>query len=198
MLCSLAQVVKIAISLSVLFTFGLAYYVPITVLWPMIRSRIVTKSARYHRFYESSLRLGGVVGTSKRHYYLLDGMLNVIPGNNSSLSFFPSAALLAIAVPQMVPLLGLLSALGMSTIMLLIPILIETSTKWAEATRTMLVKNIAIFIVWLLILVRLFLQTETHEEIYCRRGFRKSVKFQFFKIGLFQVFEKVYSNLSSL
>ncbi|XP_018407380.1 PREDICTED: uncharacterized protein LOC108783330 [Cyphomyrmex costatus] len=122
---TLAQVVKIAISLSALFTFGLTYYVPISVLWPMIQSRIVTKSTLHHRFYESLLRLGGVIGTT----------------------------LLAIAVPQMVPLLGLISALGISTIMLLIPILIETSTKWAEATRTMLAKNIAIFIVWLLILI---------------------------------------------
>ncbi|XP_011155399.2 proton-coupled amino acid transporter-like protein pathetic isoform X2 [Solenopsis invicta] len=122
---TLAQIVKIAISLSVLFTFGLAYYVPISVLWPMIRARIATKSSLHHRFYESSLRLGGVIGTT----------------------------LLAIAVPQMVPLLGLFSALGISTMMLLIPILIETSTKWAEATRTMLAKNIAIFVVWLLILI---------------------------------------------
>ncbi|XP_018361673.1 PREDICTED: uncharacterized protein LOC108760307 [Trachymyrmex cornetzi] len=122
---TLAQVVKIAISLSVLFTFGLTYYVPISVLWPMIHSRIVTKSSLQHRFYESLLRLGGVIGTT----------------------------LLAIAVPQMIPLLGLFSALGLSTLMLLIPILIETSTKWAEATRTMFAKNIVIFIVWLIILV---------------------------------------------
>ncbi|XP_036142916.1 proton-coupled amino acid transporter-like protein pathetic [Monomorium pharaonis] len=125
MMETLAQVVKIAISLSVLFTFGLANYVPISVLWPMIRARVAARSSLHQRFYESSLRLGGVIGTT----------------------------LLAIAVPQMVPLLGLFSALGMSTIMLLIPILIETSTKWAEATRTMLAKNIAICIVWLLILI---------------------------------------------
>lgn len=63
--CSLAQVVKIAISLSVIFTLGLAYYVPISVLWPMIRSRIATKSSLYHRLYETSLRLSGIIGTSK-------------------------------------------------------------------------------------------------------------------------------------
>ncbi|XP_072765917.1 proton-coupled amino acid transporter-like protein pathetic [Anoplolepis gracilipes] len=122
---TLAQIVKIAISLSVLFTLGLAYYVPISVLWPMIRTRIATKSLLYHRLHETSLRLGGVIGTT----------------------------LLAIAVPQMVPLLGLLSALGMSTIMLLIPILIEMSTKWSEATRPMFAKNVVIFVVWLLILI---------------------------------------------
>lgn len=70
------------------------------------------------------------------------------------------AATLAIAVPQMVPLLGLLSALSISTMMLLIPILIETSVKWAEVTRTTLAKNAAIFVVWVLILVRLFSELE--------------------------------------
>ncbi|KAL0126633.1 hypothetical protein PUN28_005179 [Cardiocondyla obscurior] len=122
---TLAQVVKVVVFLPVLFTLGLAYYVPISVLWPAIRSRVAAKSVAQQRFYESLLRLCGVMGTT----------------------------LSAIAVPQMVPLLGLFSALGMSTIMLLILILIETSTKWAEATRTMLAKNIAIFVVWLLILI---------------------------------------------
>ncbi|RLU22446.1 hypothetical protein DMN91_004724 [Ooceraea biroi] len=138
----LAQVVKIAISLSVLFSFGLAYYVPISVLWPIARSKIAAKSSLYHRLAEISLRLGGVTGTRSK----------------LSLFFSRPPALLAIAVPQMVPLLGLFSAFGMSTIMLLIPILIETSTKWTEATRTMLVKNAVIFVVWLLILVRLSFQ----------------------------------------
>lgn len=79
------------------------------------------------------------------------------------------AALLAIAVPQMVPLLGLLSALGMSTIMLLIPILIEMTTKWAEATRPMFAKNVVIFVVWLLILVRFF------SEIISENKTRKNI-----------------------
>ncbi|XP_025158981.1 proton-coupled amino acid transporter-like protein pathetic [Harpegnathos saltator] len=122
---TLAQIVKIAISLSVLFTFGLAYYVPVSVLWPMIRARIAAENLRHQRIYEISLRLGGVVAST----------------------------LLAIAVPQMVPLLGLFAALGMSTMMLLIPILIETTTKWAEATRTLLAKNVVIFVAWLLILI---------------------------------------------
>ncbi|XP_020287063.1 proton-coupled amino acid transporter-like protein pathetic [Pseudomyrmex gracilis] len=122
---TLAQIVKVAISSSVLFSIGLAYYVPISIIWPMIYAKIAEKSLLYHHLYEISLRLGGVIGTT----------------------------LLAVAVPQMAPLLGLFSALSMSTIMLLIPILIETSTKWAEITKTMLAKNIAIFIVWLLILI---------------------------------------------
>lgn len=62
---SLAQIVKIAISLSVLFTFGLAYYVPISVLWPMIRARIASKGPRLCRLYEISLRLAGVAASSK-------------------------------------------------------------------------------------------------------------------------------------
>lgn len=82
------------------------------------------------------------------------------------------AALLAIAVPQMVPLLGLLSALSISTIMLLVPILIEMSTKWAESTRPMIAKNIGIFVIWLLILVRFF------SEIISENKTRKNIIWQ--------------------
>lgn len=86
--------------------------------------------------------------------------MNIIASGKSRPCPSRFAALLAIAVPQMVPLLGLFAALGMSTIMLLIPILIETATKWAEATRTLLAKNIVIFVVWLLILVRFLYEVE--------------------------------------
>ncbi|CAD1474075.1 unnamed protein product, partial [Heterotrigona itama] len=59
---------------------------------------------------------------------------------------------LAIAVPKMVPLLSFLAALSMTTIMLLIPILIETATKWQQATRFLFAKNISIFLIWVLLL----------------------------------------------
>ncbi|KAL6260498.1 hypothetical protein P5V15_008022 [Pogonomyrmex californicus] len=122
---TLSQVVKITVAFSILFTFGLAYYIPMTVLWPIIRAKIMTKSLLYHRFCEFSLRFGGVTAIT----------------------------LLAMAVPQMVPLLGLLSSLSLSAMMLLIPILIETSTKWEEASRPLLAKNIIIFIIWLFITI---------------------------------------------
>lgn len=64
-----------------------------------------------------------------------------------------TSALLAVAIPIMVPLLGLLAAVSISTVMLLIPILIETATKWEKATRFLLAKNIGISVVWLLLLV---------------------------------------------
>lgn len=53
----------------------------------------------------------------------------------------------------MVPLLSLLATLSMTTIMLLIPILIETATKWEQATRFLFAKNIGIFLIWILLLV---------------------------------------------
>ncbi|EGI61589.1 Proton-coupled amino acid transporter 4 [Acromyrmex echinatior] len=62
---TLAQVVKIAITLSVLFSFGLTYYVPIKVLWPIIYVKIATKSSLQIRIYNCLLRLGGVVITKK-------------------------------------------------------------------------------------------------------------------------------------
>jgi len=52
----------------------------------------------------------------------------------------------------MVPLLGLFSALSVTTTMLLIPILVETATK--ERKKLRIVKNVFIFILYLLILVR--------------------------------------------
>ncbi|XP_076752807.1 proton-coupled amino acid transporter-like protein pathetic isoform X2 [Xylocopa sonorina] len=117
---TLAQVIKIAISLSVLCSYGLAFYVPISILWPMLKPRFEA-----YRFGEAIFRLCGIVGTT----------------------------ILAIAIPEMIPLLGFLTAFSMTTIMLLIPISVETATKWEEATRFFLAKNICIFLIWILLLV---------------------------------------------
>jgi hypothetical protein len=65
-ICSLAQIVKIAISLSVLFTIGLAYFVPINILWSLIQKRMAEKSLLSRRLAEISLRLGGMLAMSKR------------------------------------------------------------------------------------------------------------------------------------
>ncbi|XP_043250291.1 proton-coupled amino acid transporter-like protein pathetic [Colletes gigas] len=116
----LAQFVKIAISISIFFSLGIAYYVPYSVLWPMIESKL--KSYSYGKFM---FRLGAVVATT----------------------------ILAIAVPIMVPLLGLLAAISMTTVMLLIPTVIETTTKWERSTRFLLAKNISISFIWMLLLV---------------------------------------------
>ncbi|KAG7213062.1 hypothetical protein KM043_002393 [Ampulex compressa] len=116
----LAQTVKVAIVLSVLCTFGLTYYVPHTILWPMVQ-----RGAKLDRRHEVPFRLCGVIATT----------------------------LVAIAVPEMVPLLGLFAAVSMSTIMLLIPIVIEMATKWEVATRVMYAKNGCILVLWILILV---------------------------------------------
>lgn len=62
-------------------------------------------------------------------------------------------AIVAVGVPEMVPLLGLLAAFNMTTIMLLIPTMIETTTKWEDATTFLLVKNIGISLIWMLLMV---------------------------------------------
>lgn len=66
-------------------------------------------------------------------------------------------AVTAAAVPQMAPLLCLFSAVTISTVMLLIPVLIETATKWEESdsrTRLFLAfKNVFLLLLWLMILV---------------------------------------------
>ncbi|XP_015438308.1 PREDICTED: proton-coupled amino acid transporter 1-like [Dufourea novaeangliae] len=117
---TLAQSIKIAVSLSVLFSFGLTYYVPISILWPIIEPKYET-----YKYCKATFRLSGILLTT----------------------------LLAIAVPIMVPLLGLLAALSMTTVILLIPIIIETATKWEKATWFLLAKNISISVVWMLLLV---------------------------------------------
>ena len=64
-----------------------------------------------------------------------------------------AAMMVGIAIPQMVPLVGLLTAISMTTMMLLIPVLIETTTKWETATRLLLAKNIGIAVLWILLLI---------------------------------------------
>ncbi|XP_047358472.1 proton-coupled amino acid transporter-like protein pathetic [Vespa velutina] len=61
--------------------------------------------------------------------------------------------IIAIAIPQILPLTGLLSALGMTSTILLIPILVEINTKWQEATYILYIKNGFIFILFLMILI---------------------------------------------
>ncbi|XP_053978862.1 proton-coupled amino acid transporter-like protein pathetic [Hylaeus volcanicus] len=117
---TLAQTIKIVISLAVFFSFGLAYYVPMSILWPMIESKFKTPS-----YGKVAFQFSGILLTT----------------------------LLAITIPNMIPLLGLLTALSVTTVMLLIPVLIETATKWHEATRLLLAKNISIFLIWMLLLI---------------------------------------------
>ncbi|XP_060821372.1 proton-coupled amino acid transporter-like protein pathetic [Bombus pascuorum] len=64
-----------------------------------------------------------------------------------------ATTILAVSIPEMVPLLSLLAALSMTTIMLLIPVVIETATKWEQPTRFLLVKNIGITLIWILLLI---------------------------------------------
>ncbi|XP_076673491.1 proton-coupled amino acid transporter-like protein pathetic [Andrena cerasifolii] len=116
----LAQSVKVVISLSVMFSFGLAYYVPHSIIWPMIKSRYETQ-----KYSEAAFRLVQIVATMT----------------------------VGIAIPQMVPLVALLNSVSMTTMMLLIPVLIETTTKWETASKLLFAKNIGISVLWILLLI---------------------------------------------
>ncbi|CAK9795728.1 Proton-coupled amino acid transporter-like protein pathetic [Anthophora quadrimaculata] len=116
----LAQTIKVTISLSVMFSFGLAYYVPFSIIWPKIQPLLTNI-----KFAKSIFRFAGVILTT----------------------------LIAIAIPQLIPLLGLLTAISMTTIMLLVPIVTETATKWKKATRFLIAKNISISVLWILLLL---------------------------------------------
>ncbi|XP_071864325.1 proton-coupled amino acid transporter-like protein pathetic [Bombus fervidus] len=118
---TLAKSIKITVSLSVLFSFGMVFYVPISILWPMIRS----KFNKMFRYGEAVFRFCSVIATT----------------------------ILAVSIPEMVPLLSLFAALSMTTIMLLMPAVIETATKWEQSTRFLLVKNIGITLIWILLLI---------------------------------------------
>ncbi|XP_016914190.1 proton-coupled amino acid transporter-like protein pathetic isoform X1 [Apis cerana] len=116
----LTQTVKITVGLAATFSFGIAYFVPISIILPKIQKRF----GKITEYYDENIfRIIGATATT----------------------------ILAIAIPQMLPLLGFLAALSMTTIIVLIPIVIETATKWETATRFLLVKNIVIFIIWMVL-----------------------------------------------
>ena len=66
----LAKSIKIAIALSVLFSFGLVLYVPVSVLWPMIQS----KFRRTIRYGETMFRSSVMIAASKwsSHFLLVE------------------------------------------------------------------------------------------------------------------------------
>lgn len=118
----LTQTVKITVGLAATFSFGIAYFVPISIILPKIQKRF----GKITEYYDENIfRIIGATATT----------------------------ILAIAIPQMLPLLGFLAALSMTTIIVLIPIVIETATKWETATRFLLVKNIVIFIIWMVLFI---------------------------------------------
>ncbi|XP_014208766.1 proton-coupled amino acid transporter-like protein pathetic [Copidosoma floridanum] len=119
-----AQIVKVVVPLSVMFTFGLQYFVLAEVVWPWLAAWIGDKVA-----YKIGFRIGGVV----------------------------ICALFGIILPHMAPVLSLFSAVGTTTLMVLFPVVIETSTKWNEPENLkrnyMLMKNLLITIIWILTLI---------------------------------------------
>ncbi|KAJ8676540.1 hypothetical protein QAD02_012327 [Eretmocerus hayati] len=139
---ALAQMIKVVIALSVLFTYGLMYMVPVKILWPMIASKVGDKFA-----YEAIFRMFGVFLTTS----------------------------LAAAVPHMLPLLGLLTALTVTTIILFIPILIELATKWDYSSKAfrvlLLTKNFVIGVLWFL-LVLFGVTGNLHEIIVDMKGLK--------------------------
>ncbi|KAK0082372.1 hypothetical protein PV325_010510 [Microctonus aethiopoides] len=143
---STQQIVKIVVTLSIICSYGLHYYVPVNILWPMISRKIT----RRHYLYEVIFRLGGVITTT----------------------------IIAAAIPQMTPLLGLLTAICMTTMMLLLPAIIELMTKWYDKDSLPLfyyrwTKDILIIIVWLIMLV--FGVSENLKDIIEAYGDTKNV-----------------------
>jgi hypothetical protein len=63
-------------------------------------------------------------------------------------------AAFTIALPHLMPVLGLFTSIGMTTVMFLIPIIIESLTKWNDPRKAfILIKNVFITIIWILLMV---------------------------------------------
>ncbi|XP_046748299.1 proton-coupled amino acid transporter-like protein pathetic [Diprion similis] len=119
-----AQAVKIAIAVSVMFGYGIHYFVPVSIIWPQIMEKV---NEDKRRIFEIVFRIGGVIVT----------------------------ILVAVALPKLGPLLGLFAALCFSSMALLLPGIIDLATSWegSKNPKTLLVKNILLFILWIVLLV---------------------------------------------
>lgn len=62
---SASNLVKIAVTLSVICTYGLHYYVPVTILWPMIIKKSEAIIGNHAKMYKILFKLGGVTVSSK-------------------------------------------------------------------------------------------------------------------------------------
>lgn len=99
---SIAQLVRIMMALAIFFSYGLQFYVPISILNPTIRRRLHSEQAQL--IGEYLLRVGLVVFTF----------------------------LLAAMIPNLGAVISLVGAVSSSTLALIFPPLIEIITFWPD------------------------------------------------------------------
>nr|CAD7424109.1 unnamed protein product [Timema monikensis] len=121
----LAQVVKILIAAAILFSYGLQFFVPTDICWPMVEKHVS------------------------------EGKKNILQ-NVFRLSTITATVAVAIAVPNLGPIISLVGAVCFSTLGLLCPAVIETATHWENGLgkfRWVLWKNVIIVFFSLLALI---------------------------------------------
>lgn len=117
-----AQVVKALYAVAIMFSYGLQYYVPTSIVWPVIEQKIAKS---YSKIAETAFRIATVVCT----------------------------VAVAVAVPNLGPIISLVGALCFSTLGLFCPAVIETVTYWEHGLGWRLWKNILIVIFALIALL---------------------------------------------
>lgn len=117
-----AQVVKILYGVAILFSYGLQFYVPTSIVWPDVAKKV---PKAYSNIAQTAFRIFIVICT----------------------------VAVAIAVPNLGPIISLVGALCFSTLGLLCPAVIETVTYWEDGIGWRLWKNVFVILFALLALV---------------------------------------------
>lgn len=116
------------IAVAVFFTFSLQFYVPMEIIWNNIKHHFSTHKLAV----EYSLRILLVVSSRKCltiSYY--GKFLKILHNNNLIMFYFQTGVVaVAIAVPDLGPLIGLIGAVCLSTLGLMFPAIIETVVYW--------------------------------------------------------------------
>ncbi|XP_063236029.1 proton-coupled amino acid transporter-like protein pathetic [Bacillus rossius redtenbacheri] len=114
----LAQVVKLLIAAAILFSYGLQFFIPSDITWPMIEPHV---RENWRNAAQNSFRIATITAT----------------------------VAVALAVPNLGPIISLVGAVCFSTLGLLCPAVIDTATHWERGLgkwRWLLWKNVFIIV----------------------------------------------------
>lgn len=137
----LAQSVRLMMALAIFLSYGLQFYVPISIMGPAFRNLFTGEFAR--GISDVALRIALVIFTCK---LLLEC---VYPQRKYWFKHLPVLVVLAAIVPNLGPIISLVGAISSSTLALIFPPLIEIITFWPNQLGKyywMLWKDVAIMI----------------------------------------------------
>lgn len=117
-----AQVVKVLYAVAILFSYGLQFYIPTSIIWPSIEEKVPK----------------GMENAAQNSFRVVTVVCTVI---------------VAIAVPNLGPIISLVGAVCFSTLGLFCPAVIETVTYWENNLGWRFWKNVIIVLFAILALV---------------------------------------------